>query len=252
MGQQSLSACAEAPSLPPSGIPGFGGSTGHCSGTEGAVRRGGGSPWTLPRLLLPPVSGAQIDGRLRPVLDLSALNHFLRCVHFRMHMLSSLREALHPGDCVTSFVLSDVYLYSSFRRTGSGSALSGVTTSSSSWRCLFGLSLSPWVIPMAVREFGALLRGRGIRLRSSLDDWAILTNCAAVCSQQTQQTLTLASPLGFTLTPSSSSLLPSQSFLFLGMAFDAVAWSVRPVARRIDQFLRVWRSCRLAHSRPER
>ena len=191
-------------------------------------------------------------GGFRPVLDLSALNHFLRRVRFRMETPASFRAALRPGDFVTSIDLCDAYFHILIHPSHRKWLRFVWRDQVFQFRALpFGLSLSPWVFTMVVREFCALVRGQGIRLRSYLDDWAILANSAAVCSQQTQQTLAVASMLSFSVNLSESSLLPSQGFLFLGMEFDTVAWSVRPVARRIDQFLRVLRSCHLAHSRPE-
>ena len=68
-----------------------------------------------------------------------------------------------------------------------------------------------------------------------LDDWLILADSRQKCSTCSQFLLHLASRLGFMPNLAKSELVPSQSFAFLGMHFDTVAWSVRPVSSRLDK-----------------
>ena len=61
------------------------------------------SPGFYGRIFVVPKS----SGGWRPVLDLSALNRFLRILPFRMESTASIRDSIHRGDWATSIDLSD-------------------------------------------------------------------------------------------------------------------------------------------------
>jgi hypothetical protein len=95
------------------------------------------------------------NGKLRPVLDLSPLNQFLRRIKFKMETPARVRLYLRPGGFATSIDLTDAYFHV------------GIHSASRHWlrfvwqgrifqfRVLpFGLSLSPWSL-LASRETSA-------------------------------------------------------------------------------------------------
>ena len=51
------------------------------------------------------------NGKLRPVIDLSALNKFVVKTPFRMETAKSIRLAVRPGDWATSVHLTDAYFH---------------------------------------------------------------------------------------------------------------------------------------------
>ena len=139
-------------------------------------------------------------GGWRPVLDLSALNRFIRQVKFRMETPSSVRDSIRQGDWATSLDLKDAYfhvlVHQRFRKwlrfTWAGQVFQ--------FRVLpFGLSLSPWVFTRITKELVSDLRSRGIRIRVYLDDWLILAQSFQLCQTHTQSVLTQAQRLGFHL-----------------------------------------------------
>lgn len=68
-----------------------------------------------------------------------------------------------------------------------------------------------------------------------LDDWLILSDSRQKCSAYTQFPFHLADQLGFIPNQVKSNLLQAQSFSFLEMHFDTVAFSVQPITARLDK-----------------
>ena len=176
------------------------------------------------------------SGGWRPVLDLSALNKYVRQIKFRMETPLSVRDSIRQGDWATSLDLKDAYfhvlVHPRFRKwlrfTWAGKVFQ--------FRVLpFGLSLSPWVFTRITRELACLLRAQGIRLRMYLDDWLILAQSSTACRTHLQAVLSQARLLGFHPNFQKSELNPSQRFEFLGMDFDSMAMLVRPSLRRIER-----------------
>ena len=188
------------------------------------------SPGFYGRLFVVPKS----SGGLRPVLDLSALNRFLRPLHFRMETPSSIRDSIHKGDYAASIDLQDAYFHilihprhrKWLRFSWNGRVFQ--------FRALpFGLAPAPWIFSKVVRELCIALRRLGIRIKVYLDDWLILASRSTICSQHIQTVITWCNRLGFIPNYGKSELIPDQQFTFLGIHFDTVAWTVSPSDQRI-------------------
>ncbi len=65
------------------------------------------SPGFYSRLFLVPKK----NGKLRPVLDLSALNAYMLVEHFKMETARSIRGTIQQGDWAVSIDLRDAYLH---------------------------------------------------------------------------------------------------------------------------------------------
>ena len=175
------------------------------------------------------------SGAWRPVLDLSALNQYLRRIPFRMETAQSVREAIRPGDWAASLDLTDAYFHILIHRRDRKWLRFVWNGRIYQFRALpFGLSLSPWVFTRVTRELALQVRSRGIRLCMYLDDWLILAQSATLCDSQTAQVRALAASLGFVINLEKSELTPSQKFQFLGMVFDTRLMTVRPTPARLD------------------
>ncbi|XP_070203397.1 uncharacterized protein [Littorina saxatilis] len=176
------------------------------------------------------------SGAWRPVLDLSFLNTFLREIRFKMETPASVRDSLRPGDWATSIDLTDAYFHILMHPADRKWLRFRWASQVYQFRALpFGLSLAPWVFTMVVRQVCALVRSRGVRLRAYLDDWLILSQSQAGCEQDTQSVLREANLFGFSINRSKSELTPCQTFTYLGMSFDTVAWTVQPSQKRVDK-----------------
>ena len=192
------------------------------------------SPGFYGRLFVVPKS----TGGWRPVLDLSTLNSFLVTKHFRMETASSVRDAIRPGDWAVSIDLRDAYFHLLIHEADQKFLRFTWRGVVYQFRALpFGLAPAPWLFTKITRELCVVVRGRGIRLRVYIDDWLLLANSAVSCLQQAEVVLDLCMSLGFVLNEEKTDLVPSQQFLYLGMAFDTVEWTVAPSPQRVVRLL---------------
>ena len=70
-----------------------------------------GQKLTIPGLLQPVIFGPQPNNRWRPILDLSALNRFLKTEYFKMETPETIRTSLQAGEWVTSIDFKDAYFH---------------------------------------------------------------------------------------------------------------------------------------------
>ena len=177
------------------------------------------------------------SGGLRPVLDLSSLNKFLKTIHFRMETPHSIRESIRPGDWATSLDLKDAYFHVPIHRNYRKFLRFVWNDRIFQFRSLpFGLSLAPWVFTKITRELAILARSQGIRLRMYLDDWLTLASSKVLSLSHTEKVLALTSSMGFLPNWEKSALTPSQQFVYLGMFFNTVNYTVAPAQARLDKF----------------
>ena len=164
------------------------------------------------------------SGGWRPVLDLSSLNTFLVYKHFKMETASSIREAIRPEDWAISLDLRDAYFHILIHETDRKFLRFSWKGEVYQFRALpFGLAPAPWLFTRVTKELCLVARRQGIRLHVYLDDWLLLAQTEARCLSHSEFVLNLCSNLGFILNDEKSDLIPSQSFLYLGMCFDTDA-----------------------------
>ena len=112
---------------------------------------------------------------IRPILDLRALNKYLRRYKFRMLTHTSLLRLVRQDDWFTSVDLKDAYFHVPVyypHRKYLRFAFQGICYE---YRVLhFGLTLSPKVFVRCTEAAIAPLRQQGIRLATYLDDWLLL------------------------------------------------------------------------------
>ena len=188
------------------------------------------SPGFYGRLFVVP----KASGGWRPVLDLSSLNTFLVYNHFKMETASSIREAVRPGDWAISLDLRDAYFHILFHEMDRKFLRFSWKGEVYQFRALpFGLAPAPWLFTRVTKELCLVARRQGIRLHVYLDDWLLLAQTEARCLGHSEFVLNLCPNLGFILNDEKSDLIPSQSFLYLGMCFDTVKWKVSPSPQRL-------------------
>ena len=173
---------------------------------------------------------AKSTGGFRPVIDVSRLNRFVRCPHFKMETARSIVQAVRQGDWSISIDLSDAYLHVLMHpssRRFLRIALSPVEVYE--FRVLpFGLCTAPLVFTRLVTALAASLRRKGVRIHVYLDDWLILAQDRHVLVQQTAEILSVVRSLGFLVNEKKSRLVPAQRFEYLGLLFATVPAMVRP------------------------
>ncbi|XP_059205256.1 uncharacterized protein LOC131984458 [Centropristis striata] len=183
---------------------------------------------------------------IRPILDLRALNKFLRKYKFRMLTHTSLLRLVRQNDWFTSVDLKDAYFHIPIyppHRKYLRFAFQGICYE---YRILpFGLSLSPRVFVQCTEAAIAPLRRQGIRLATYLDDWLLLAQSEQEARAHTRVLMQHLVDLGFVINAEKSVLSPAQEIIFLGLSLDSVSFTARLSAERV----RVFRTC-LALFRP--
>ena len=176
-------------------------------------------------------------GGLRPILDLRALNRYLRKYKFRMLTHAALLRFVRPGDWFASIDLKDAYFHIHIyppHRKYLRFAFQGVTYE---YLVLpFGLSLSPRVFVKCTEAAIAPLRETGMRLAMYIDDWLIAAQSPQHIQAHTSLLTSHLAALGFTVNWDKSVLTPTQSITFIGLSLDAAAFRARLSAERVEAF----------------
>lgn len=188
------------------------------------------SPGFYSRLFLVPKK----NGKMRPVLDLSALNRFLVVPHFKMETNRSIRASILPGMWTTSLDLTDAYFHIGiahrFRRylrlvwAGKVYAFKAMP---------FGLSTAPLVFTRVFQTVVAFLHTQSIFIHSYLDDSLVKNQSFSLLEEHTQFVIHLLLKLGFLISWEKSDILPSQDFIFLGERYLTVLGLVVPPEEKI-------------------
>ena len=147
-------------------------------------------------------------GDLRPVIDLSTLNHHMVVPHFKMEMQGSVWSAIRSQEWAVSI---DIRKYLRFV----------VNKKVYQFTCLpFGLATSPREFTKLLRPVVSLLRQQGVKLHVYLDDWLIRADTPEEAQLYAQTTIKVLQFLGWIINFEKSDLTPSQDFQFIGMQFN--------------------------------
>ena len=169
----------------------------------------------------------------RPILDLSALNRFLKVKTFKMETPESIRLSLQPGEWFTSLDFSDAYFHIPITPNSRKFLRSSFQNQTFQFRALpFGLSSAPMEFTIVVKEVKLMAQARNIQMYQYLDDWLIRATDRGTCFQDTQTLLALCQELGWVVNLRKSELEPKQIFNFVGYQYDLVQGVVRPTPER--------------------
>lgn len=193
------------------------------------------SPGFYSRLFVVPKPG----GRWRPVIDLSALNKFIRAPRFRMETARALRASIQPQDFAVSLDMMDAYLHVPVHMSARRYLRFGFEGKVYQFRSLpFGLNLSPWIFTRLVDAVMALYRRTGSSSSSNyLDDLLAKNQNSATLERDRDALLQLLSDLGFLVNMGKSDLTPSQDFIHLGMHFLTHKNRVKLPEKRVGPIL---------------
>ena len=79
----------------------------------------------------------------------------------------------------------------------------------------------------------------GVRMLRYLDDWLILASSELACLQSRDRLLTVCTELGIQVNLTKSSLVPTQSLVYLGMEIRSLPFIARPTPVRVSNLLRL-------------
>lgn len=177
------------------------------------------------------------SGGWRPVIDLSRLNQYVLCPHFKMETLESIRLSLQKGDWVTSLDLKDAYFHILVHRRSRRYLRFCFNGKVFQFRALpFGLSVSPYVFTRVLKTVLRYIRRSGIRVHAYLDDWIQPSASEALSWLHSRRLLIIILNLGFIPNWEKSELIPVQIFNFLGALFNLATGHISPSLDRIKTF----------------
>ena len=114
-------------------------------------------------------------GQFRPVINLKALNQFVRPQHFKMESIQMLKDLFRPGDWLAKVDLKDAYLTIPIHHDHRAFLRYQHNDRVFQFACFpFGLSSAPWVFTKTLLPAIALLREMGLRLIVYIDDILVM------------------------------------------------------------------------------
>jgi len=181
------------------------------------------------------------NGKWRPVIDLKALNHYVKVPKFKMESLQSIWSALLPGNYAFSLDLQDAYFHIPIHKSHRKFLRFVVKDQVYQFRALpFGLASAPWIFTQVMAQVKAMAHLKGIQLYLYFDDWLVQVAKFLLGSQQATFLLNLCSELGLVVNVEKSDLIPSQRFDFIGATFDLCLNLVLPKEEnRVSMSLRI-------------
>ena len=198
---------------------------------KGAVEPAPQSPGFYSRLFLV----QKASGSWRPIIDLSTLNDYITSSHFHMETPQSVLRSIRPGDWMISLDLQ-VPVHHDSRRY----LRFVVAGKSYQFRVLcFGLTTAPQVFTRIMAPVSAILHRYGVRMLRYLDDWLILASTELACLQSRDRLLSICTELGIQANFTKSSLVPTQSLVYLGMEIRSLPFIARPTPIRVSNLLRL-------------
>ena len=203
---------------------------------KGAVEPAPQSPGFYSRLFL--VKKAL--GSWRPIIDLSTLNGFITSSRFHMETPRSVLNSIRPGDWMISLDLQDAYLQVPVHHDSRRYLRFVVDGKTFQFRVLcFGLTTAPQVFTRIMAPVSAILHRHGVRMLRYLDDWLILASSKIACIQSRDRLLSVCTELGIQVNLTKSSLVPSQSLVYLGMEIHSLPFIARPTPARANNLIRL-------------
>ena len=160
------------------------------------------------------------NGKLRLIIDLSVLNHFVYTETFKMETQRKVRNTVQLNDWAFSLDLTDAYLHIPIHHRSRKYLRFTLRGRVYQFKALpFGFSTSPFVFTRLIIVIATFLRRRAITLHPYLDDWLARNQNRRKLLEHRQFILLLINSLGLIINYEKSDLVPVQVFTFIGMEF---------------------------------
>ena len=186
--------------------------------SKGAIQQVQDGQGFTSNVFLVPKSG----GKWRLILNLRALNAFLKYEHFKMEDIRMVKDILGEGEFMCKLDLKDAYLsvpvhpahrkYLRFRWQGRVYEYTSLP---------FGLASAPRAFTKILKPVLATLRQRGIRVIAYLDDLLIIGKTKEEAEAAFSQVKSLLESLGFVINLEKSVAKAVQRIEFLGFIIDS-------------------------------
>ena len=156
------------------------------------------------------------NGKLRLIIDLSVLNHFVYTEPFKMETQRKVKDAIQLNDWAFSLDLTDAYLHVPIHPQSRKYLRFTLRGRVYQFKALpFGLLTSPLVFTLLMKVIVTFLRKRAITLHPYLDDWLSRNQNRRRLLEHRQFILSLITSLGLIINYEKSDLVPAQVFTFI-------------------------------------
>jgi len=169
------------------------------------------------RLFFVPKKG----GDIRPILDLSFLNTFIKTPKLKMESISSILPFLSQGMWATSLDVTDAFWSVSIGPEFQKYlcfVLDGIVFMF--LKLPFGLTSAPWAFSRLMRPIKKHLRSLKVHVSAFLDDFMIAALYRDLCHVHTSWAADLLAWLGFSINEEKSERVPKQSIVYLGVLIN--------------------------------
>jgi len=174
------------------------------------------------------------NGKMRPVINLRALNSYLVKPSFRMETVRGVCLSVQPGDWATSLDLTDGYFHVPIAPSFRKYLRFVINGKVYQFRALpFGLSTAPLVFTRMLQPLAVYVHLRGHLLHRYLDDLLPRSQVRDAVMTNTQFLLDLLFRLGWRVNVDKSMLVPSQDFVYIGVRFLTLLGVMVPPDDRI-------------------
>ena len=140
------------------------------------------------------------SGGSRPIVNLKALNSFVKHEKFKLENLEALKPLIRKGDWLVKIDFQDAYFTFPLHQDHRKYIRLVWAGHRYEFTCIaFGLSSAPWLFTKLLRPVISLLRERGVRTVIYLDDIIILHEDYLCLISQTQQIVEYFTALDFNI-----------------------------------------------------
>ena len=178
------------------------------------------------------------DGKLRPVIDLSLLNLYIKKQPFKLETVKSVSHSIVINDWAVSTDLTDAYLHVPIHPQSRKYLRFMYKDQIFQFTALpFGMSLSSLIFTKLMDIIASHLCQCAISVFLYLDNWLIRDLIRSPLLSQTIYCLQIVQSLGFIPNLKKSELIPTENFMFIGMEFLSLQNLVRVPADRVKALI---------------
>ena len=157
----------------------------------------------------------------RLILDLSILNTFIKCPHFKMLNMREVKLLLPRGFWTVSLDLRDGFWHVPV--APKARPFLGFRYRNQDWQFRampFGLNIAPRIFTKVVAHVVKLMAKAGIWCLPYLDDLLIVAQTKEDCLKKCKQAIMILESLGWIINTQKSRMTPAQTFKWLGVYFN--------------------------------